>query len=95
MKESYGEGLASRSGPESCVIAREGGDEALTGEDAGRVSSREITFSGAPTLSCCAEGTTDRREMASACEAPRGLRPRARMDAPHAERGRSLGLPME
>jgi len=41
MKESYGEGVASRTGPESCVAVREGGDEALTGGRAGRVYSRE------------------------------------------------------
>ena len=41
MKESYGEGLAIRTGPESCAHAREGGREALTGEQAGRVFSRE------------------------------------------------------
>ena len=41
MKESYGEGLATHTGPESCAVAREGGGEALTGERAGRVFSRE------------------------------------------------------
>jgi RNA-directed DNA polymerase len=41
MKESYGEGLANHTGPESCGAAREGGVEALTGEGAGRVFSRE------------------------------------------------------
>lgn len=41
MKESYAKGLAARSGPESCVVAREGRGEALTGERAGRVLSRE------------------------------------------------------
>ena len=41
MKESYGEGLASRTAPESCVAVREDGREALTGEGAGRVLSRE------------------------------------------------------
>ena len=41
MKESYGEGLATHTGPESCEAARKGGDEALTGERAGRVFSRE------------------------------------------------------
>src|SRR5581483_5631155 len=40
MKESYVEGLATHNGPESCVATREGGDEALTGERAGRVFSR-------------------------------------------------------
>ena len=42
MKESYVEGLASYGGPESCVHIREGVGEALTGERAGRVLSREI-----------------------------------------------------
>jgi hypothetical protein len=55
MQESYGEGLASHAGPESCVDVREGGDEALTGVRAGWVVSREIAdppkggHSGVPT----------------------------------------------
>ena len=44
MKESYVEGLAAHDGPESCVVAREGGGEALTGVRAGRVFSRERNF---------------------------------------------------
>ena len=44
MRESYAEGLAAHSGPESCVVAREGRGEALTGVRAGRVLSRERTF---------------------------------------------------
>ena len=43
MKESYVEGLATHSGPESCVCTREGEGEALTGESVGWVLSREIT----------------------------------------------------
>jgi len=42
MKESYAEGLANHGGPESCVHARKGVGEALTGVRAGRVLSREI-----------------------------------------------------
>ena len=42
MKESYVEGVAAHDGPESCADAREGGGEALTGETAGWVLSREI-----------------------------------------------------
>ena len=42
MKESYSEGLASHTGPESCVGVRKGAGEALTGVGAGRVLSREI-----------------------------------------------------
>ena len=40
MRESYGEGLATRTGPESCAAVR----EALTGARAGRVYSRERIF---------------------------------------------------
>ena len=43
MQESYGEGLATHAGPESCGAACEGGVEALTGARAGRVFSRERT----------------------------------------------------
>jgi hypothetical protein len=42
MKKSYGEGLATHTGPESCVGAGDRAGEALTGEGAGWVSSREI-----------------------------------------------------
>jgi hypothetical protein len=42
MQESYGEGLATHTGPESCAVDREVGGEALTGVRAGRVLSREI-----------------------------------------------------
>ena len=44
MKESYAEGLASHSGPESCEAFRKESGEALTGVGAGRVLSRERTF---------------------------------------------------
>lgn len=43
MKVSYGEGIASRTGPKSCVTVRKGGGEALTGVRTGPVLSREIT----------------------------------------------------
>ena len=43
MEESYGEGPATHTGPESCAVDREVWGEALTGECAGRVSSREIS----------------------------------------------------
>jgi hypothetical protein len=42
MKESYVEGPATHSGPESCGAFRKGSSEALTGVRAGRVFSREI-----------------------------------------------------
>ena len=43
MKESYGEGPATHTGPESCVGVRKDDGETLTGGWAGRVFSREST----------------------------------------------------
>ncbi len=93
MKESYGEGLATRTGPESCVAAREGGREALTGERAGRVFSRERNHSGTPTPWRKAEGHIRRVAIARRVGVPRGQRPRACPDTPRARTGRALGRP--
>ena len=41
MRESNSEGVANHTDPESCGVARKGNVEALTGERAGRVLSRE------------------------------------------------------
>ena len=41
MKESYVEGLATHDDPESCGVLRKGRAEALAGESAGWVLSRE------------------------------------------------------
>ena len=42
MQESYGEGLATHTGPESCAGVREDAGEALTGVRPGWALSREI-----------------------------------------------------
>ena len=42
MKDPYTEGLANRSGPESCVRVGNCAGEALTGVHVGQVLSREI-----------------------------------------------------
>ena len=44
MQKSYGCDVATHIGPESCGVARKGDVEALTGERAGRVFSRETIF---------------------------------------------------
>ena len=44
MQKSYGEGLATHTGRESCGGARKSFAEALTGVRAGRVFSRERIF---------------------------------------------------
>ncbi len=46
MKESHVEGVANHHGPESCVGGGNVAGEALTGENAGRSLSSEITSSG-------------------------------------------------
>lgn len=43
MRESYGGGVATHTGPESCGAAGKGGVEAWTGVRAGRELSRERT----------------------------------------------------
>jgi hypothetical protein len=50
VKVSYGEGLATHTGPESCVTIREGWGEALTGDCIGQPLSRERASPGMPTL---------------------------------------------
>jgi hypothetical protein len=42
MKVSYSEGLATHTDSESCIFVCKGASEALTGERAGQVWSREI-----------------------------------------------------
>ena len=51
MEELYVEGVATHGGPESCVVVREGGGEALTGARAGRAIEPRNVNSGVPTLS--------------------------------------------
>jgi len=46
MRVPYGEGLASHTGPESCVYTRKGMGEALTGGVRVRLLSRERRSSG-------------------------------------------------
>jgi RNA-directed DNA polymerase len=58
MKESYIEGPASHDGPESCAGLRKESGEALTGEAAGGVLSREKYSSRVPTPLPMAEGNT-------------------------------------
>ena len=78
MKESYGEGLATHTGPESCGADREVRDEALTGVHAGRVLSREIVL----TPGCRCSGT--RQKATSATSRSReGAGPRAVGDPWH------------
>ena len=82
MKVSYGEGIAIRTGSESCIRVRKGAGEALTGVRIGQVLSREIEtppwkrwLLWGATLSKYAEGKTGGVDIARRFWTPRGLRP--------------------
>jgi len=72
MKEPYIEGVATRDGREPCVDDPEGRGEASVAVRAGQPSSREISFSGVPTLSEQAEGHIADGAIASRQGTPRG-----------------------
>jgi len=92
MKESYGEGVATHTGPESC-----GGDsnvtaEALTGVRAGQVLSRELLLKfGVPTLWDSAEGNIGYIAIARYIWTLRGRRSCACTETPYLGTGRSHG----
>jgi len=95
MKESYGEGVATHTGPESCVGVREGVGEALTGVRAGQPLSREIVqFRGVHAVPM-AEGNTEEAAKARPPLTPRGLRPCACTETHHTGSGRSHDWPGE
>ena len=70
MKESYGEGVAYHTGPESCAGRREAAGEALTGVHADQPLSSEINSFGTPTLLASAEGNTVQDVMRESCSGP-------------------------
>jgi hypothetical protein len=82
MKDPYGEGLATHTGPESCVCIPKGIDEALTGGVRAGLLSRER---------CCklqdadavhkVEGNTGCIDIARCSRVLRGQKPRARTQA--------------
>ena len=93
MKESYGEGVATHTGPELCIAHREVGGEALVGVRAGRICSPEITLIGVPTSSVGTEGNILSIGIARWAGAPRGPRTRACTKAPRTRTGRSRAFP--
>ncbi len=81
MQVPHGEGVANHADPESCVVARKGRGEALTGERAGRVLSRESKYFGGPTASSVTEGNTEQIVIS-----PELFRPRVVVDPVHARK---------
>jgi RNA-directed DNA polymerase len=70
MKEPYGEGVASHTGPESCAGRREAAGEALTGVHADQPLSSEINSSGTPTRLTTAEGNIEQGVRRESCSGP-------------------------
>jgi hypothetical protein len=95
MRESYIEGVANHSDPESCAVVRKGGSEALTGVGAGRVLSREINSTRMPTQFSNAEGNMLGGVTASLQAIRRGRRPLARAETPCTRTGRAYRLPSQ
>ena len=75
MKVSNSEGIANHTVPESWLVYREVYLQALTGVRVGQPLSRERQFSQGADVVQKTEGNTDRRVIASAWTALRGLRP--------------------
>jgi len=103
MKEPHTEGVAIHGDPESCGGAREGDGEALTGESAGWVLSREIKILG------CRRRSSKRKATRAEPQARGDARPDAVVDPMHAwtlfarntgdpgsaRRGNEVGTPRE
>ena len=75
MKVQHGEGLATRTGPESCVGVREGTREALTGVCVGQVVSGESNVVRSADAVVAAEGNRGGSASARTRTTPRRLGP--------------------
>src|ERR1700741_192813 len=93
MKESHRKGVATRPDPESCVLARKGWGEALTGAHAGRVLSCETIATRVPTPLGEVEGHIPAGAKASLRGTLRSRRPLACMETPRARTGRPHSRP--
>jgi hypothetical protein len=82
VRVSYGEGLASHSGPESCVYIRKGVGEALTGGAASRdIEPRKSHRERDASAVHLSEGQHQINREGEVGRVPRGRRPRARAQA--------------
>src|SRR5919198_6726565 len=87
MKESYGEGIATHAGPESCGHSREGSAEASRGVRAGRVYSRErIALRGADAVRRSGRPYRSRRQRETRPDPARSETPRTHRNTMHGNR---------
>ena len=95
MEVPYGAGVATHTGPESCVGVRKGVGEALTGVRTGQPLSREISLLRGADAVWKVEGNTGGAVKARRLSTPRGLRPCACTETLHAGSGRSHDRPAD
>jgi hypothetical protein len=94
VRVSYGEGLASHSGPESCVCDRKVVDEALTGGAASRdIEPRKPLKEQDASAVDASEGQYRTNRTGKVIRVLRGRRPRARAQAFYTGTGRSWNRP--
>jgi len=92
----YGEGLATHSGPESCVCIRKDAGEALTGGAASRdIEPRKSHKEQDASAVHLSEGHHQASREGEADRVLRGRRPRARAQTFHAGTERSWTWPNE
>ena len=89
MRESYGEGVASHTGPESCGNGSNVMAEALTGEHVGGLLSSEIKSFQVLTLWSDGEGNMSCSATASCSSTGGVVGTQACVEAPCAGTGRS------
>ena len=89
MKESYSEGVANHTDPESCGGGSNAMAEALTGEHVGGLLSSEINSFQSPTLWSDGEGNTGCSDIARCNLAGGVVGTLACVEAPCAGTGRS------
>jgi hypothetical protein len=94
VRVSYGEGLASHSGPESCVCDRKVVGEALTGGAASRdIEPRKLHKEQDASLVHPGEGQHQSNRPGKVVRVLRGRRPRARAQAFYTGTERSWNRP--
>jgi len=95
MEELYIEGVAVHDGPEPCVVAREGGDEASVGVRVGwAIEPRNWLQSRCRRSRNKRKATPSGGVFASRRRASRGPRTCACVESPCARTGRSHGHPL-
>jgi len=94
VRVSYGEGLASHSGPESCVCDRKAAGEALTGGAASRdIEPRKTHKEQDASAVLRSEGQHQGNRQGKVVRVLRGRRPRARAQAFYTGTERSWNRP--